>query len=366
VTIELAYLTPLYGRPGPWASVYVDITEDAAHRQQQWEQELSRLRGADEATLGALREALAAPPPEPEHPGRALFATGGEVVLDVPLAVPPPPPPSSLSCWAALPRVGPLVEFGRQEPTCIVAYVDRKGADLQLRRDRAATAAGRATGWTWPLHRTAASADWSERHFQLAPDNTWEQNADRIADTLASDMARTGAEVLVLAGEARERHSVHERLPSPLREAVTETSQPLEDDISAAREAYVRSREAETLDRFRAGLAPAGGEVESVEGLPALVSAAQEHRIAELLLRPGGEELAREVWVGREADQLAMRREDAAHLGAPAGPEPVLARADDALLRAAVATGAEAVPVQPAEEFPAGGLGALLRWGYEP
>ncbi|MGP3969897.1 baeRF2 domain-containing protein [Streptomyces sp. 6N223] len=379
--IELAFLSPLFSRPGPWASAYFDTTratEDAARQQELRARGIrDRLaaQGADEATCDALYLALAALPPEPGHPGRALFATEGEVVLDVPLAAPPPPSPS-LSCWAALPRIAPMVEFGRQEPTCLVAYVDRKGADLQLRRERATTAAGQVTGRDWPTHRTASS-DWSERHFQLAVENTWEENAARIADTLASDMARTGAEVLVLAGDARERRSVHDRLPSPLREAATETghggraegakSQPLEEDIAAAREEYLHSRESETLDRFRAGLAPAGGAIESVQGLPALVGAAQEHRIAELLFRPGGEGLEREVWVGREPDQLALRRADAEALGGrDAEPEPVKARADDALLRAAVATGAEVVPVPPGEDIPAGGLGALLRWGYEP
>jgi hypothetical protein len=97
--------------------------------------------------------------------------------------------------------------------------------------------------------------------------------------------------------------------------------------------------------------------------VPALVEAAREQRIAVLLVRPGGADLGREVWVGDEPDQLALRRTESAFLGEP---RPAAARADDALLRAAAATSAEVVPLPgPAGEAPAGGLGALLRWPYE-
>ncbi len=72
--------------------------------------------------------------------------------------------------------------------------------------------------------------------------------------------------------------------------------------------------------------------------------------------------------MGDEPDQVAVRRNDARR---PGRSQPVSARADDALLRAAVATGAEVVSVAPlADEpgtpdgLPVGGLGALLRWPY--
>jgi hypothetical protein len=61
--------------------------------------------------------------------------------------------------------------------------------------------------------------------------------------------------------------------------------------------------------------------------------------------------------------QGAVRRADTRYLG---DPHPVPARADDALLRSAVATGAEVVripgPAEGGDDLPVGGLGALLRW----
>lgn len=371
--MDLAFLSPLPHRPGPWASVYADTSHRTADavRQQELQARAAGERlaaqGADAATCEAVRGALLRLDPAGAR-GHALFATAGEVVLDVPLnAV----PPQSLTTWTVLPRLGPLLGLGGEEPTCLVAYVDRKGADLELRGptarrpDALASVAGDKT---WPLHRTGRD-DWSERHFQLAVENNWAENATRIAATLAADMARTGAEVMVLAGEPRERRAVRERLPAAVREATVETrhggralgsdSPLLEADVVAARDAYVRRHAEEALDRF---LAARG--TEAAEGVPALVGAAREHRIAALLVRPGGGDLRRDVWVGAEPDQIAVRRGETHSLGVP---RPAAARADDALLRSAAATGAEVVTLPPHDgggpaEAPAGGLGALLRW----
>ncbi|GHI29725.1 hypothetical protein Sdagh_14550 [Streptomyces daghestanicus] len=100
--------------------------------------------------------------------------------------------------------------------------------------------------------------------------------------------------------------------------------------------------------------------------MPALVEAAREHRIDELLVIPDGPDTHREVWIGEDADQLAVRRTELKTLGEQ---NSWAARADDALLRSAVMTGAPAISVLPAlpdtedrQDTPVGGLGALLRW----
>ncbi|MBB6414937.1 hypothetical protein HDC93_000489 [Streptomyces sp. AK010] len=66
----------------------------------------------------------------------------------------------------------------------------------------------------------------------------------------------------------------------------------------------------------------------------------------------------REVWIGEDPDQLAVRRTDLKVLGEQ---HSWPARADDALIRSAVATDAPALSVAE-REVPVGGLGALLRW----
>jgi hypothetical protein len=369
--MDLAFLHPLYEQPGPWASVYVDTsrhTEDTPHERRLAAIALARElagQGADEATCRAVREAVEElHPSEPQ--GRALFARAGEVVLDPPLTK---APGGHSAYWAPLPHTAPLLELAGEDPVCIVAYVDRKGADFELRSGLGRQDAGSVVGRRYPIHRTS-TADWSERHFQLRVENTWEHNAAEIADALAVCQEETQADLLILVGEDRERRTVRERLPKRLHDLVVEAphgtgSRLLQEDVEQARAAHVRERAERELERFLAAREPGDdGRAGAVEGVPALVEAAREHRIDELLIRPDGPDAHREVWIGEDPDQLAVRRADLKILGEQhAWP----ARADDALIRSAVATGAPAISVTPAApetglEVPVGGLGALLRW----
>ncbi|MFF9331411.1 baeRF2 domain-containing protein [Streptomyces albogriseolus] len=238
--------------------------------------------------------------------------------------------------------------------------------------------AGQVEGERDSVHRTASS-DWSERHFQLKVENTWEHNAGEIAEALNAAYEESGADLVVLAGDPRERPAVHEKLSEAVRRVTTETkhggraagtaSPALEEAIEQARRQHTRHRVEEALDRFRAGRVGADRPTEAVEGAPALVEAAREHRIDTLLVRPDGPELDRETWVGARPDQVAARRSDARTLGES---DPTAVRADDALLRAAAVTAADVLVVPPADEdgasatdIPTGGLGALLRWTYD-
>ncbi|MFE9004799.1 hypothetical protein ACFYOY_22155 [Streptomyces sp. NPDC007875] len=138
--------------------------------------------------------------------------------------------------------------------------------------------------------------------------------------------------------------------------------------VAGARARHAQERGEAAMERFRAGRMPSDGRVEAAEGVPALVDAAREHRIGSLLIRPDGPDLYREVGVGTEPDQLALRRTDVQYLG-DARPSP--GRADDALIRSVAVTGAEVLTVSSADretygdDIPVGGLGALLRRPYE-
>ncbi|MFE1858536.1 baeRF2 domain-containing protein [Streptomyces anandii] len=388
--MDLAFLNPLYEHPGPWASVYVDTsrrTEDTAHElhltAQAMGRELSR-QGADEPTCRAVEAAIEDLRHSPDPHGRALFARGGTVVLDPQLAR--PPQGGSWAEWAPLPRVAPLLELAGEDPVAIVAYVDRKGADFELRSALGREKAGTVVGRQWPVHRTS-SVDWSERHFQLKVENTWEHNAAEIADALSVCQEESGADLLIMVGDDRERHEVCDRLPKRLRNRVAESSHGsgsrlLDEDVERIRDEHVRQRVAAELDRFRAARTPDDeGRAGAVEGVPALVEAAREHRLEELLITPDGPENHREVWIGEDPDQVAVRRTELKILGEQ---HSWSARADDALIRSAVTTDATALSLAPAtdpgepgepgvpgqagradrsgEDTPTGGLGAVLRW----
>jgi len=367
--MDLAYLHPLYEHPGPWASVYVDTSrhaEDTAHALHLTAAAMARElagQGADDATCRAVEGAIEDLRHSPDRYGRALFARAGEVVLDPVLAQ--APPGDSTAHWAPLPRTTPLLEPAGENPVCVVAYVNRKGADFELRSAVERRPAGAVAGRQWPVHRTS-SVDWSERHFQLKVENTWEHNAAEIADALTVCQEETGADLLVLVGDGRERRAVHERLPQRIRDLVAETehgtgSRLLDDEVEQIRTGHVRRRAEAELERFLGARTPDDeGRAGAVESLPELVEAAREHRIAELLIRPDGPDLHRDVWIGEDPDQLATRRTELKILGEQ---NSWAARADDALMRAAVMTDATAFALpEPDGEVLPGGMGALLRW----
>ncbi|WP_372348451.1 Vms1/Ankzf1 family peptidyl-tRNA hydrolase [Streptomyces sp. KL116D] len=362
--MDLAFLTPLTDRSGPWASVYIDTSRHSASTAQERSVEAAGVQrslaavGADEPTCRAVRAAVDDLQHTSEPMGRALFAAQGEVALDLPLSTAPVPSAG----WGALPRTTPLLDLVGEDPLCLVAHVDRKGADLELHSARGDMTVGTVSGRQWPVHRTA-TADWSERHFQLRVENTWEHNAGEIAEAVADRQAETQAELVVLVGDDRECASVKDKLPGPLRDRTMRArhgagSRLLGVELEQARAQHVARRVSHEMERYAEAF---GRQEGAVAGVPGLVDAAREHRVEELLVRPEGPDPHREVWVGQSPDQVAVRRTDAIALGAK---DPVSARADDALMRCAAASGAAALSVSAAtpDSGPAGGLGALLRW----
>ncbi|WP_030983961.1 Vms1/Ankzf1 family peptidyl-tRNA hydrolase [Streptomyces sp. NRRL WC-3744] len=371
--MELAFLSPLYEHPGSWASAYVDLSqhdEDMGHRRHLTAEAVARQlreQGADEATSRAVYDTLDALRHSTEPYGRAVFARNGEVVLQVPLTQ---APPHGLVHWGTLPHVTPLLDLAGEDPVSLVAYIDRTGAGFELRSAVLQEEAGHVTGTRqWPMHRSKAS-DWSERHFQLKVENTWEYNAREIAEALADCQAETGADLLILCGEERACRSVHEQLPQHLRDRAEEAahgigSRLLPQEVEDIRARHVRERVLAEVDRYRAARTPdEERRAAAIEGVPQLVEAAREHRLAELLIRPDAPDTHREVWIGEDPDQLAARRSELRTIGEQhAWP----ARADDALVRAAVVTDAPVLSLTPVleetgDEVAAGGMGALLRW----
>ncbi|MET9324696.1 hypothetical protein ABZX75_31760 [Streptomyces sp. NPDC003038] len=380
--MELGFLKPLFTKPGPWASVYIDTTratEDAQRVQKLRERSVaSQLieAGADAYIIRTIMDTLAHEPVSGAPPGRALFAAGGEVVLDIPLSV---SPPAVEATWSILPHIAPLASLRGDEPSCLVAYIDRTGADLELRDAHRREAVGQAQGKEWQGrgHRSIPG-DRYEWHYRNKVENTWNETADIIASEISRRWPESGADLVVLAGDSRERRAVYNRLPEPAQAVTVEVENGsrspgasqnlLDQQIARAREKYARNRLESALERFRTGRGRPGehrsstvdtGPGEAAEGMPAVVDAARNHQVATLLLTPNASDAGREVWIGPGVDEVAVQRGQAQAMGIA---KPERARADDALLRAAAATGGEVLIVPEGMPGPAGGLGAVLRW----
>ncbi|MFD0345245.1 hypothetical protein ACFQ0M_02490 [Kitasatospora aburaviensis] len=291
--------------------------------------------GADERTCVAVRDRLAAEPAADSPPGRALFAADGDVALDVPLAV---SPPDVAATWAPLPHTAPLLGLlDDAMPRCLVAAVDRTGAELErcdLGRMQPAGAV-EAPQWQGRGHR-APPADRYEWHYRHRVEDAWDRTASIIADHLARVWPESGADLLVLAGGARERRAVHDRLPQQLRAVTVEVdgggrAAGIDRDAfdRQIREAWADHRAGHldtVLGAFQAGLGRpgehgtdgAGTETApgaAAQGVPAVVSAARQHQLAALLVQEGGGDPERPVWIGPSPEHIGVQRADVRAMG---------------------------------------------------
>ncbi len=378
--MELAFLKPLE-RPGPWASVYVDTsrtTEDGAKQYEMRRRYVgARLtdQGVDARTRNAVLDRLAAEPVSGAPPGRALFAADGEVVLDVPLTN--APMGTIETFWGLLPRVTPLLTLRGDEPPCLVAYIDHTGADLERRDGYGAEPTGQAQGERSSRGHRSMPGDRHEWHYRNKQHNQCAKTAEIIASEIAGRFPLSDTRLLVLSGEPGERAAVRDRLPEPLRDVTVEIENGsrsakgagrLLEEIEHVRHAYARRHLGEVLDLFHAGrgrpgehgeFGPGSSRGVAADGVPAVVEAARSHQVATLLMRETGPDLQRQVWIGPEPEQVGVQRNEVRAMGVR---EPQTARADDALMRAAIAADAEALLVPDGLPGPAGGIGAVLRW----
>ncbi|MBA9001124.1 baeRF2 domain-containing protein [Thermomonospora cellulosilytica] len=357
--MKLAYLRPLYERPGPFASVYLaterhtaDAAKALALRWRHARIELGRL-GVDDATLDALEEIVT--DRDNAAPGRALFATGGQVVHHEVL----PEPPAQVTVeMSELPYVMPLLAV-RPEPiphVCVKA--DRMGAEIISVGDKRQVTT--VDGVDWPIRKVRAGG-WSESHFQRNAEETWEANAREVAAAVAREAEAVDAAVIIVAGDVRARELITGDLGEPWagRAVITERGarnagadeEPLEKEVARILRDVQDRHLAEVMARFREG----HGRGDAVAGLEAVTEALRNGQVDTLLVAGG--QVSGELWFGPQAHELATGEKTLQELGVP---DPHRGPAGSVLARAAAATDAEIL--FPQELDAPGGLGAVLRY----
>jgi hypothetical protein len=357
--MELEYLRPLFAGDGPWASVYLDATraeENAEHtvdlRRRSLAERLARA-GADPETIAAIGEAVRGHPYRPGRYGLAIFARGGEVALVEPL---PAPPATDLAIWGPLPHAMPLVALRGEEIPYVRVLAGHSGGDIE------ALDAGGA-----PRRHTVRGADeypiakvrgggWSNPRYQRAAEENWKRNAGDVAAAVADAAAQIGAEVVVVAGDPHEIPLVVGKLPPRWRDRVVTTGQAGES--GRLDEATERAIAEVAAQNMRAAVDRYGSQPHA-DGLEDVVVRLQRGQVEEVLL----------VDDPRSTDRLFIGAGDPRLIATDprtlreSGVEPVEVRADAALLRAVVGTGAGLLLVEPAEIDLAHGIGAILRYG---
>lgn len=366
--MNLSFLRPLYQRPGPWASVYLDATHNRADADQaillRWRglrEELAD-QGADEATLVAMD--IAVNPDRGVAPGRvglAVFAAGGQVALAEPL---PEPPPVQVATWSPRPQTGMLLSAGHEQVQWVRVVVDRTGAQLtavdtgRLRINKEVSGSQE-----YPIN-ISEQGGWAQARYERSANVSWDRNQQDVVPRLTTIVDGIGADIIIVAGDVKARQMLIDRLPARLAERVVESDtgskalgaqQQHLDDITAQEVARVAGhRRCEVLDRYRMDLSRGF----ATQGLPAVTEAAWHGAPAFLLLSTGAE--LPPLWVDPD-DSRAVATEP--QVLRDAGVEsPEQETADAALIGAAAATDADVFAISQEEERLLDGVGAILRY----
>ncbi len=350
---------------GPFASVYFDESHDTQDAVEKLETNRGDIRkqledlGADAALIDKIEGAVLHHRPAVGRRGRAVIATGDEVLIDEPLAGPPPAMVVRLSDY---PYVVPLIELEMQRPTYVFAAVDHTGADITLHQGDTVSSTS-VEGEGYPVHKPA-SAGWNGYgDFQHTTEEAVRMNCRAVADELTRLVDGADPEVVFLCGEVRSRADVIAQLPRRVADRVSELHAGSrktgidEDEVHRVTAAeFARRRDAELAglaDRFQAELGRGSGL--AAEGIAAVCAALREGDVDTLLVGELGDAT---VVAGQALTTVAPDADALSDFG-----EPVqrVARADEALPFAAIAVGAALVAAGD-RIGPAEGVGALLRY----
>ena len=348
----------MYDGTGGYVSVYLDtsleVKSSPGEAGLRWRAARERVarRGADARTLDEIESLLTDPDredPDRAAPGRAIFAKEGRIRLAAPLVT---PPRREIARYGPLPHLMPLLAHNPPPIPHILVSVNREGGEVVT-----PDAAELVTGELWPVHKPS-SGGWSQARYQRSAEETWDENAKRVAEHVTAALKSMPGARVVIAGDVRARSLLLEHLPKAARESAVIIDREIpasgEAMAQAARSKLAALAEAELarkLDHWH-NLLSRGG---AVDGLSGTMAELRDGLAAELFIvdHPGS---AASAWIGPNGQDLSLKRDELRQRGVP---DPVRDRADAALVRAVAVTSAELDPLPggPPE------AGATLRYG---
>ena len=350
---------------GPFVSVYLDDTRDAADAEEQVAARWGDIRrhlvndGADEDVVAVVEAAILHGEPGVGRQGRGIVATRDGVLINEHLRHPPEATVVRLSDY---PYILPLVKLGTVRPTYVFAAVDHLGADITLHQGDTARSET-VDGGGYPVHKPATAGWNGYGDQQHSAEEAVRMNVRAVAGRLTELVAETGAEVVFVCGEVRSRTDVVTALPGRVVDRVSQLHagarghRVREDEIGdLIDEEFERRRRAaidEIAARFDSEIGRHSGR--AAEGLEVVCAELREGAVETLIVA----DLADATMVtGEGRTAIALDADALSELGE--APYRV-ARADEALPFAAICIGASLVRVDD-EINPADGVAALLRY----
>jgi hypothetical protein len=282
----------------PFASVTIDVSrvdrasEDDVNRR--WRAVAESLAG-----LGAPRplvEALGARATEPTGLGgvwtRVLAGADAAALRHV---LVPGRPIRDEASWGPVPQLTPAVRGLAGMVRHAVVRIDRTGADIDLfaGADPAHTpdhVQEVVEGGHDVVHKVPAGG-WSQRRFQMRAEDSWERNAEAVADALVRIVRVQRPETVLVMGDVRAVALLQRHAAPTLAERLvhldtggraTGTSQTAEEEAVAEALAVQRAtREAEVLNRFEE---QRSRQQEAVDGRQDVLAVLERGQAEEVLL----------------------------------------------------------------------------------
>jgi hypothetical protein len=264
-----------------------------------------------------------------------------------------------------LPHLLPLFDWRQHHPSYAVVLIDRTQAQIHvvggLREEQTVEVEG-----DHDVIRKVQAGGWSHRRFQNRAEDSWERNAEEVAERLGRIIRDEGLQLAVVMGDVRAIALLKENAAPDIAPRLhdLETAPPTEDrleevrnEIEAAVAALTGRLVEETLAKF---LEERGQEDLAAEGAVATMAALRMSQVETLLISTAGEQ--RDGWFSRsDLTQGALNRKALGEIGIE---DVEQARLDDVLIRVALGTGAAVcvIPELSKEHGPSEGIGAILRF----
>ena len=339
------------------ATVYLTTETEIENAAQRSEQHWKSLRRAmaDAGVPEPVLEAVDAWVPDAHRDGQtlAVIATegGGAHVVDNF----PEPPATDTFRWGPLPWAGPILEERQAAIPHIAVAIDRTGADIVLFRPGRddVTEEVRGASDADPITK-AKPGGWSQPRFQRRAENTWQENAENVAEELIKLADASGARLVVVTGDVRAVQMLRDALPKRVDGLVEVVDGDVDDEIVRLVDTLVAKDTVALLEKFKE---ERGQADRAADGVAATITALNQSQVEVLLVHADPDD-ERTSWCGADPIPVSLDPAELKDLGVDS---PVEAPLVDVLLRAAGGTGA-GVRMIPHTTTVKDGVGAILRW----
>lgn len=353
-------LSPLLQSPGPFATVFVDVSHDSengAHEHELHVREACEqlaAQGADEAVVATVAERLSETVDRPAPAARLVVATPEGIAYDDVASTQVDRPTAT---WDALPDLGAWVTHRDAAVDFVLALVDHEGGDVTLHdSDVPEPELQLEAGGEVQFVHKVPTGGWAALHYQRTSENVWRRNADAVVEEITR-LVQAGHRLVLLAGDPQSVAMVRDGLSSgPAAQAeVVELptgsraedggDEALSQAVSQALLDHVVQRRTALVHRLKEAQGRGEG---AATGIAEVADAFVRGQVDTLLIDTG--RLAEETLDPADHPGLSLGT-------SVSGP----VRADEALIAAALLTDADVVPL-PGAALGGAPAAALLRW----